>query len=65
MNIHQIKCCVFLEFTDAIAEDWGGKPFVDMINGWNHVLTQYPEVTDFLFVGDRFFLTAFVYIDRR
>jgi len=40
------------EFTDAIAEDWGGKPFVDMINGWKHVLTQYPEVTDFLFVGD-------------
>ncbi|KIM43099.1 hypothetical protein M413DRAFT_443914 [Hebeloma cylindrosporum] len=32
------------EFTDAIAEDWGGKPFVDMINGWKHVLTQYPEI---------------------
>lgn len=25
-------------FTDAIAEDWGGKPFVDMRKGWAHVL---------------------------
>ncbi|EIN12412.1 alpha/beta-hydrolase [Punctularia strigosozonata HHB-11173 SS5] len=32
------------EFTDAIAEDWGGKPFVDMIKGWKHVLDKYPEI---------------------
>lgn len=32
------------EFTDAIAEDWGGKPFVDMINGWKHALATYPEI---------------------
>lgn len=32
------------EFTDAIAEDWGGKPFVDMINGWKHALHQFPEI---------------------
>jgi len=33
-----------LEFTDAIAEDWGGKPFIDLINGWKYVLKSYPEV---------------------
>ncbi|KAJ8507119.1 hypothetical protein ONZ45_g10479 [Pleurotus djamor] len=32
------------EFTDAIAEDWGGKPFVDMQKGWKYVLEEYPEV---------------------
>ncbi|KDR82578.1 hypothetical protein GALMADRAFT_237969 [Galerina marginata CBS 339.88] len=32
------------EFTDAIAEDWGGKPFTDMIHGWKHALEEYPEI---------------------
>ncbi|TFK40524.1 Alpha/Beta hydrolase protein [Crucibulum laeve] len=32
------------EFTDAIAEDWGGKPFVDMIQGWKYVLDKHPEI---------------------
>ncbi|KAJ2931965.1 hypothetical protein H1R20_g5113, partial [Candolleomyces eurysporus] len=32
------------EFTDAIAEDWGGKPFVDMANGWKYILEKYPEI---------------------
>ncbi|CAA7261498.1 unnamed protein product [Cyclocybe aegerita] len=32
------------EFTDAIKEDWGGKPFVDMISGWKHALKEYPEI---------------------
>jgi len=32
------------EFTDAIAEDWGGKPFTDMIHGWKHALHRYPEI---------------------
>ncbi|PPQ84495.1 hypothetical protein CVT26_003741 [Gymnopilus dilepis] len=32
------------EFTDAIAEDWGGKPFIDMIHGWKHALKEYPEI---------------------
>jgi hypothetical protein len=32
------------EFTDAIAEDWGGKPFVDLKNGWQYVLDKYQEV---------------------
>ncbi|KAF5382775.1 hypothetical protein D9615_002913 [Tricholomella constricta] len=31
------------EFTDAIAEDWGGKPFVDMQKGWKYALDAYPE----------------------
>ena len=34
----------FLELTDAIAEDWGGKPFVDMQKGWKYALAKYPEV---------------------
>ena len=32
------------EFTDGIAEDWGGKPFIDMINGWKYALDKHPEV---------------------
>jgi len=32
------------EFTDAIAEDWGGKPFVDMQKGWKYALDVYPEI---------------------
>lgn len=32
------------ELTDAIAEDWGGKPFVDLRAGWKHILDNYPEV---------------------
>jgi dipeptidyl aminopeptidase/acylaminoacyl peptidase len=31
-------------FTDAIAGDWGGKPFVDMQKGWKYVLDNYSEV---------------------
>lgn len=32
------------EFTDGIAEDWGGKPFVDMIAGWKYALEKFPEI---------------------
>jgi hypothetical protein len=32
------------EFTDDIAEDWGGKPFIDMQNGWMYALEKWPEV---------------------
>lgn len=32
------------EFTDGIAEDWGGKPFVDLMAGWKYVLDTYPQV---------------------
>ncbi|KAL0580657.1 Dipeptidyl-peptidase 5 [Marasmius crinis-equi] len=31
-------------FTDAIAGDWGGKPFVDMIAGWKYILEKHPEI---------------------
>ncbi|KAF6755918.1 Alpha/Beta hydrolase protein [Ephemerocybe angulata] len=36
------------EFTDAIAEDWGGAPFIDMSKGWKYALEKYPEID-----GDR------------
>ncbi|KAH9932677.1 alpha/beta-hydrolase [Epithele typhae] len=32
------------ELTDAIAEDWGGKPFVDLQAGWKYILDTVPEV---------------------
>jgi dipeptidyl aminopeptidase/acylaminoacyl peptidase len=32
--------------TDAIAEDWGGAPFIDMRAGWTEFLKRYPEVDD-------------------
>ncbi|KAJ7175992.1 Alpha/Beta hydrolase protein [Mycena filopes] len=32
------------EFTDGITKDWGGKPFVDLIAGWKHILETYPQI---------------------
>lgn len=32
------------EFVDAINQDWGGKPFVDLRKGWKYVLENYPQV---------------------
>ncbi|EED79171.1 predicted protein [Postia placenta Mad-698-R] len=32
------------DFTDAISENWGGRPFEDMQKGWKHVLKTYPEI---------------------
>ena len=34
----------FLDFVDAITEDWGGKPFIDLQKGWKYALNKYPEV---------------------
>lgn len=36
------------EFTDDIAEDWGGKPFVDLQKGWKYALEKYPEAGGFV-----------------
>lgn len=33
------------DFTDAIAKDWGGRPFEDLRKGWKHILDKYPEVS--------------------
>ncbi|KAK7048493.1 dipeptidyl-peptidase 5 [Favolaschia claudopus] len=32
------------ELTDAIKEDWGGKPFVDLRAGWKYILDTYPQI---------------------
>ncbi|KAI0789789.1 alpha/beta-hydrolase [Abortiporus biennis] len=32
------------ELTNAIKEDWGGKPFVDLQKGWKYILDKYPEI---------------------
>ncbi|KAL1760448.1 Alpha/Beta hydrolase protein [Schizophyllum commune] len=32
------------DFTDAIQNDWGGKPFVDLKAGWDYILKEYPEI---------------------
>ena len=32
------------DLTDAIKEDWGGKPFVDLRKGWEYILGNYPQV---------------------
>ena len=34
-----------LDLFEGIKEDWGGKPFVDLMNGWKYVLENYPQVT--------------------
>jgi hypothetical protein len=33
-----------IDFTDAIAEEWGGKPFIDLKKGWDYILQKYPQV---------------------
>ena len=37
----------FSELTNAISEDWGGKPFVDLRKGWQYILDNYPEVSPY------------------
>ncbi|KIJ64627.1 hypothetical protein HYDPIDRAFT_112010 [Hydnomerulius pinastri MD-312] len=32
------------KLTEGIIEDWGGKPFVDLKNGWDYVLQNYPQI---------------------
>ncbi|KAF8527343.1 alpha/beta-hydrolase [Gautieria morchelliformis] len=32
------------EFTDRIAENWGGRPFEDLQKGWKAALKLYPEI---------------------
>ncbi|EIM85929.1 alpha/beta-hydrolase [Stereum hirsutum FP-91666 SS1] len=32
------------DFTDAIAENWGGRPFEDLQKGWKYILNKYPEI---------------------
>jgi dipeptidyl aminopeptidase/acylaminoacyl peptidase len=32
------------DLTNAIAKDWGGKPFVDLQKGWKYALDKYPEI---------------------
>ncbi len=33
-----------IDLVDAIAKDWGGKPFVDLQKGWKYALDKYPEI---------------------
>lgn len=33
-----------IDFTDAISENWGGRPFEDLQKGWAYILNKYPEV---------------------
>ncbi|CDO77798.1 hypothetical protein BN946_scf184667.g1 [Trametes cinnabarina] len=33
------------DFTNAIKEDWGGKPFVDLQKGFKYILDNYPEAS--------------------
>ncbi|KAI0947292.1 hypothetical protein AcW1_007551 [Taiwanofungus camphoratus] len=32
------------DFTDAISENWGGRPFEDLQKGWAYILNKYPEI---------------------
>lgn len=32
------------DFTNAISEHWGGRPFEDMQKGFKYILDSYPEV---------------------
>lgn len=46
-QLHLADCILFIvcvDFTDAINKDWGGKPFVDLKKGWDHILGRYPEI---------------------
>lgn len=45
---------IYLDFTDAITEDWGGRPFKDLVLGWKYVLERYPEVQSTLVLFNHF-----------
>ncbi|KAH7885298.1 Alpha/Beta hydrolase protein [Phlebopus sp. FC_14] len=32
------------DLTNGIVQDWGGKPFVDLKNGWKYILENYPQI---------------------
>ena len=32
------------DLTDAVKADYGGKPFIDLRKGWQHILDNYPQV---------------------
>ncbi|KAI0039869.1 alpha/beta-hydrolase [Auriscalpium vulgare] len=32
------------DFKDGTRQDWGGKTFVDLVNGWKYVLEKHPEI---------------------
>ncbi|KAI4523986.1 alpha/beta-hydrolase [Schizophyllum commune Loenen D] len=32
------------DFASGIKNDWGGKPFVDLKNGWDYIMAKYPEI---------------------
>lgn len=39
------------KFTDSISGDWGGKPFEDLIKGFNYVIENYKWVDEFRVAG--------------
>ena len=45
--VQSTEFCHFVELTDAISEDWGGKPFIDLRRGWQYILDNYPEVSPY------------------
>ena len=42
---------LLIDFTDAITEDWGGRPFQDLLLGWEFVLDKYPEASSLMLVS--------------
>jgi len=54
----------FLDLTDAIAKDWGGKPFVDLRKGWQYILDNYPQVENPPFSQPHSVLTRVLQIDK-
>lgn len=40
----QLLTLLSIDLVDAIAKDWGGKPFVDLQKGWKYALDKYPEI---------------------
>lgn len=42
VEVEKLLLIRFIDFTDAITREWGGKPFVDLKKGWEYALKHYP-----------------------
>ena len=58
LNLWVLDTVRLPDLTDAIAKDWGGKPFVDLRKGWQYILDNYPQVETPTFPSSAVYLSG-------
>lgn len=51
---------ILVEFTDRISENWGERPFEDLIKVWKNALKLYPQVRFIIIINMRILLSTFM-----